>query len=166
MSEAVAKLLDLLISEILWPLIEENVKKHGPTVVRATHEQLRIFVEKAAAMLTKDGRLNTMRLITDFQSQFGLQLTGEQRGRFLQFIEKMEALSLGNLGGLLGKRAMTEEMPPKLTAPEPDPTPASSAAEAPAPEEPPVSGFSGASRTRQDPLAWNHRLPIERKAEA
>lgn len=154
MSEAVAKLLDLLVSEILWPLIEENVKKHGPTVVKATTEQLRVFVEKAAGMLTKDGRLNTMRLITDFQSQFGLQLTGEQRGRFLQFIERLEALSQGNLGGLLGKRALTEEIPPKLAASEPDPTPAPAAAPALIPEAPPVSGFSGTTGARKDPLAW------------
>lgn len=154
MNDAVAKLLDLLVSEILWPLIQENVKKHGPTVAKATTEQLRIFVEKAAGMLTKDGRLNTMRLITDFQSQFGLQLTGEQRGKFLEFIEKMEALYQGNLGGLLGKKAMTDEVPPKLASPEPDPTPASAATPVQSQEPPPVSAFAAKTETRKDPLAW------------
>jgi DNA-directed RNA polymerase subunit M/transcription elongation factor TFIIS len=152
MNEAVAGLLDLLVSEILWPLVEQRVKKHGPALVQATTEQLRIFAEKALSMLTKDGRLNTRRLITDFQSQFGLQLTGEQRGRFLEFIEKMEALYQGNLGSLLGKKAMADEVPPKLASAEPDPTPA------PPPvqihDSTPVSSFSEKNETLKDPLAW------------
>jgi len=154
MNEAVAKLLDLLVYEILWPMVEEKVKKHGPVLVKATSEQLRIFAEKALSMLTKEGRLNTMRLIADFQSEFGFQLTGAQRGKFLEFIEKMEALYQGNLGGLLGKKSMTEEIPPKLSASEPDPTPAPSIPPATIPETIPVSGFSDSTGARKDPLAW------------
>jgi hypothetical protein len=29
MNEAVAKLLDLLVHEILWPMVVEKAKKHG-----------------------------------------------------------------------------------------------------------------------------------------
>jgi hypothetical protein len=33
MNEAVAKLLDLLVYEILWPIVEEKVKKHRPVLL-------------------------------------------------------------------------------------------------------------------------------------
>lgn len=154
MNDAVAKLLNLLVHEVLWPMVEEKVKKHGPVLVKATSEQLRIFAEKALSILTKEGRLNTMRLIADFQSEFGFQLTGAQRGKFLEFIEKMEALYQGNLGGLLGKKLMTEDIPPKLSASEPDPTPARAVAPATIPETMPASGFSDSTGARKDLLAW------------
>jgi len=162
MNEAVAKLLDLLVHEILWPIVEEKVKKHGPVLVKATSEQLRIFAEKALFMLTKEGRLNTMRLITDFQSEFGFQLTGEQRGKFLEFIEKMEALYQGSLGGLLSKKAMTEDLPPKLTYPEPTLVRADTPAQST--EGIPVSDFARQSVAQNDPLAWtsqSYALPAD-----
>jgi len=162
MNEAVAKLLDLLVYEILWPIVEEKVKKHGPTLVKATSEQLRIFAEKALSMLTKEGRLNTMRLIADFQSEFGFQLTGVQRGKFLEFIEKMEALYQGNLGGLIGKKSMTEDLPPKLTSPEP--TMVRADAPAQSTDGIPVSDFARQSVAQNDPLAWtsqSYALPAD-----
>jgi hypothetical protein len=33
MNEAVAKLLDLLVYEILWPVMEEKVEKHRPVLL-------------------------------------------------------------------------------------------------------------------------------------
>jgi lipopolysaccharide/colanic/teichoic acid biosynthesis glycosyltransferase len=74
----------------------------------------------------------------------------------------MEALYQGNLGGLIGKKSMTEDLPPKLTSPEP--TMVRADAPAQSTDGIPVSDFARQSVAQNDPLAWtsqSYALPAD-----
>jgi len=88
-TESIAKFLAVTI---LWPLVKDHVKKHGPEIAAAMKSRLQTFAEQTWNLLGTEGRLNTQRLLSNFQALFDIQLTGDERGKFLQFIEKMESL--------------------------------------------------------------------------
>ena len=86
------EILGSLAATILLPLVEKHLKKHGAEIARAVTEKIQAFVVKAWHSLNSGGTLSTQRLLADFQAEFGIQLSGDERARFLSFIEKLEAL--------------------------------------------------------------------------
>lgn len=88
-AESVVK---FLATTVLWPLVKKHVKKLGPEMIAVMTSRLEAFADEAWKMLGTEGKLNTQRLLSHFQSIFDIQLSGDERGQFLQFIEKMEAL--------------------------------------------------------------------------
>ena len=105
------KVIGFLVDRYLWPMIENKWKKEGPHLKEVFLDRLKVFAEQALTLAMKGGRLNTTQLISRFQNEFDIQLSGAQRGLFLQFIEGVEDLSGKQAEAMSGVEAATSVEP-------------------------------------------------------
>lgn len=107
-----------LAERYLWPLIEKKWNKEYPHLKEVFLDRLKVFAEQALTLAMKGSRLNTTQLISRFQNEFDIQLSGAQRGLFLQFIEGVENLSGKQAEAMSGVEA-TSSVEPLENATEP-----------------------------------------------
>ena len=88
----VKEILVYLAMELLWPIVKDSVKKHGPAIREAIKENLKAFAFKMWDVVSQAGKLDYRKLLADFQQEFQLELTASQKEQFLKFIEGMESL--------------------------------------------------------------------------
>ena len=112
------KVIGFLVDRYLWPMIENKWKKEGPHLKEVFLDRLKVFAEQALTLAMNGGRLNTTQLISRFQNEFDIQLSGAQRGLFLQFIEGVEDLSGKQAEAMSGVEA-TSSVEPLENATEP-----------------------------------------------
>jgi hypothetical protein len=105
------KAIGFLVDRYLWPMIENKWKKEGPHLKEVFLDRLNVFAEQALTLAMNGGRLNTTQLISRFQNEFDIQLSGAQRGLFLQFIEGVEDLSGKQAEAMSGVEAATSVEP-------------------------------------------------------